>query len=76
MLDHVQTSLRIRNIPDQEVRAGTYFGWHEWLSALDSWEGDKKHLPAAITYLKEHYGLTQYWATIVATCYLIERSYQ
>jgi|FLYN01.1.fsa_nt_gi hypothetical protein len=73
MLDHVQTHRGIRNIPDSEVRTGTYLGWSEWLIALDRWEGDKKHLPAIIAYLKENYGLSHYWATIVATYYLIER---
>lgn len=69
----IQTRRGIRQISDDEVRAGTGLGWFEWQVALDAWDGDSNRLLPAVAYLKEKYGLNHHWAQIVATYYLLER---
>ena len=74
MLDHIQTTPRgVQSISDDEVRDRTGLGWAEWRIVLAGWDGDGKNLLAAIAFLKENYGLNQYWAQIIATYYLLEQ---
>jgi hypothetical protein len=63
----------MRSISDSEVRDKTGFGWLEWQVKLDAWNGENRRLRAAIAHLRDTYGLSQFWAQVVATHYMLER---
>jgi hypothetical protein len=73
MITTTQRNPRMRSVGDSEVRAKTGFGWLDWQIKLDAWNAENRRLRATIAHLKEHYGLNQFWAQVVATHYLLER---
>ena len=73
MITTTQRNPRMRSISDVEVRQKTGSGWFEWQVKLDAWNADNRRLRATIAHLREQYGLTQFWAQVVATHYMLER---
>jgi len=69
----VQINPRIRSVGNGEVRDRTGLGLFEWQGALDAWNADNRSVRAAIGHLKHKYGLTHFWAQVIATRCMLER---
>ncbi len=46
---------------------------HEWLAAMDAWDGDKRKLHPLMDYLKRYHHLDDKWAQVIALHYLWKR---
>lgn len=58
-----------RNITDEQVHAGTGKGWGEWVALLDACGGEDKNFTAVSKYLMKGYGVSQFWAQVIAVYY-------
>ena len=58
-----------RNITDEQVRAGTGRDWSEWVVLLDACDGENKNFSAVSKYLIKRYGVSKFWAQVVAVYY-------
>ncbi len=62
-----------RNISDEQVRAGTGKDWQEWVALLDACDGENKNFTAVSKYLVQRYGVSQFWAQVIAVYYKWEQ---
>ena len=62
-----------RRISDEAVKAKTGKVWGEWFTILDTWGAKKKGHTQRAKHLREHYGLSPWWAQAVTIRYEWER---
>jgi len=62
-----------RRISDEAVKAKTGKVWGEWFTILDTWGAKKKDHTQSAKHLREHYGLSPWWAQAVTIRYEWER---
>ena len=62
-----------RRISDEAVKAKTGKVWREWFTILDTWGAKKKGHTQSAKHLREHYGLSPWWAQAVTIRYEWER---
>lgn len=62
-----------RRISDKAVKAKTDKEWEEWFKILDTWNAKEKGHTQSAKHLREHYGLSPWWARAVTIRYEWER---
>ena len=62
-----------RRISDEAVKAKTDKVWGEWFTILDTWGAKEKSHTQSAKHLREHYGLSPWWAQTVTIRYEWER---
>ena len=62
-----------RRISDDAVHTATGKGWDEWFAILDGWDTGSKGHTASAKYLREHHGVSEWWAQAAAIRYEWER---
>ena len=62
-----------RRIRDEVVKAKTGKVWEEWFTILDTWGAKEKVHTQNAKHLREHYGLSPWWAQAVTIRYEWER---
>jgi hypothetical protein len=62
-----------RRISDKAVQAGTGKGWDEWFRLLDARHTQGEGHTARARHLREQYGLSPWWAQVIAIRYEWER---
>ena len=58
-----------RRISEEAVKAKTGKVWREWFTILDTWGVKKKGHTQSAKHLREHYGLSPWWAQAVTIRY-------
>jgi uncharacterized protein YndB with AHSA1/START domain len=62
-----------QSISDQAVKARTGRTWRQWTSLLDRWGARKKGHPATARWLREHHGVSAWWAQAITVRYEQDR---
>jgi hypothetical protein len=62
-----------RRIRDEVVKVKTGNAWGEWFTILDTWGAKEKVHTQSAKHLREHYGLSPWWAQAVIIRYEWER---
>ena len=58
-----------RRISEEAVKAKTGKVWGEWFTILDKWGVKEKRHTQSAKHLREHYGLSPWWAQAVTIRY-------
>ena len=58
-----------RRISEESIKAKTGKAWREWFTILDTWGVKEKGHTQSVKHLREHYGLSQWWAQAVTIRY-------
>jgi hypothetical protein len=62
-----------RRISDEAAEAKTGKVWEEWFTILDTWGAKEKGHTQTAEHLREHHGLSSWWARAVTIRYEWER---
>jgi len=68
-----EKKLGFRRISEKAVKAKTGKVWGEWFTILDTWGAKEKDHTQSAKHLRQHYGLSQWWAQAVTIRYEWER---